>query len=455
MVHFAALVVSTALALGQDSATVGGQPSAPAPETAIYRLLREQRDAGHRVDPELREALVPLAGRAPQAVVDVVLAQQIPPVEEGTTPQALNRYQLELALEALVAIPTPSVRLPQAAMLVESSAAEQAAALRLVGILSPVAKGESLLDLAAALLPAAPEGAEPVQPPPADRAVTGALRSALTDLLGRSAGRIDFLSRSLGNLDSRLQPAVLGAVGDLGDARALPLLDHELRRGTSPPSLSITAITRCAPSLDHDVDAQVARTVAGYLDPSDPHLCVEATRALGALKSNVGLDDLVELLDRDDDLGGQAHAALTRITGLELPHHRRVWGEWLAGEREFAARTLPALVRGLDRLDRADLAPRLRQLSGRPLARHEVAAELTVLLDHRDAAVRTAACNAIASTDSPAAVIRLAEALFEDGPVAEAALEALRILTPATDDRPLDSDGHAWLFWIESRRPRH
>lgn len=452
-----AVVATALLAVGAQAAPaqLGARATSAEPTSdSIHRLLRAQRDAGHAVDAALLAELEPLAARDPRALVAVVLDDHVPPVDEGDTPQRLNRYQRELALSALASAPPGALEPPRAAAIAQEPVTQQAAALRIAGVIFAPREAPLLLALATACLPAPPDD-EPTAPAPApDRALTDAFRAALGRVVAHGPESFDALSRSLPDVDRRLVPAAIAAIGDVGDPRALPLLRDELRRRRDTETLALAAIERCAPSLDPEIDSVVARSVATFLDPNDSHRCGAAVRALGALTTDVALDDLVDLLGREDGLAVEAHRALRAIGRCALPQDAELWRAWLADQRAFASHDLPRLVRDLGALEVRALAPRLRALAGRPLARHDLADEIALLLDHRNSNVRRTACAQLGALGSASALFALAEALDDDAAVAEAALAALATITPATDDRPTEPDRRAWVDWIALQTPR-
>ena len=412
----------------------------PAHAVEVARVLRAQREAGHVVDAGLRDELVALAAVDPAPVVAVLLERAIPPVEPEQGPQALNRYQERLALEALATAPLGRIEpcLPEA--LADPSGL--AGQLRIMGVCLPAGRALELL--------------EAWERSGAPRAALDALRDGLISLLEREPQGFSALEASdLTSLSSRARVELTTALGELGSARGLPLLLDMLRDPQVPNDHVLAQLARGEAVLELELAIGCADSVATWLSSPTPRERELASRALSRLAVPIAEERLIELLtDEVPSVREAAHAALCCFSGLRLPPDPMLWSEWYERITGEDAKRLETALSDVESLSLAKLSGRLRELTGLAYYRHRIGEALLPLLERPEAEVRALVCGVLAELRSPGVVPELVTMLSDaDESVSEAARSALISITGGSPEPadPFESEADAWGRWLERR----
>ena len=409
---------------------------------ACLQVLRDQRAAGHGVDEQLRSRLIELATVDAGPVVELLLDGQLPPIEEGDEVQLFNRYQEDLALDAVAAAGTgiASAPLPTSRSLRRTEGRELRIGLRLLGITLPGERAEEIVDATERL------DEETGEPLPLGRERREALRHGLADLVERDLpGALGPLERELADGPEDVRLAIVTALGDVADPRALGSLVEALTERRLRADLLLGQIAKVGPTLDGKANDAAARELVNLLGDPTTSVRESAIHALGVLRSSVAVEPLVELLRTPGPLADQAHRSLQRITGSRLPANATLWDALVRSERELGSRA-EELVAELRRQPVSKQAGLFRELAGATIARDAVAEAIVELLDADERALREATARLLARLDSPRALDGLLAALWRD-PESESVRAALTELFQ-------EDLGPEPLTWEQSARER-
>ena len=402
-------------------------PEFEEPGEEIVWLLRALRLPEPPPAPDLQTALVARGERIVEPLLDVLASERVPALGEAD-PQILSVYQRALALDSLAALESP---LPSRAarrwLSDEWSPDQRAAGLRILG-----ATGRAT-DVRALLSGAAPP-AEGDAPP---RRVSDALEAGLAELLAREPEAWQGLAEYWWDSSDAVLVPVTRAVGATADPRGVAFLGEVL---IWRPALALhiaTELRALGTCPDSEVAENLAVRLEALLDPEKPRLCNAAVLALGSLGSFRPTAQLVELLEPELGVQGNAHWALQELTGLKLPPDQGVWSFWLETERTWFEEKFRRVELLLARGDASVVAAALREAAAHRYERHAVARAIAQVLSNPRAELRVQACDVLGALGSTRITGALVDALDDRSPevvrAAHAALQQVTGLSLAAD----------------------
>jgi len=238
----------------------------------------------------------------------------------------------------------------------------------------------------------------------------------------------------------------LSAVGR--GEEALELFAGLLGRREELDRVLLQAIGAIGPGVPRPADERSLERVRGFLSERESSdVRVAAIRAAGSLDDFEVVPELIAWLEHEEEPIREASSG-----ALELIACRRFgldparWSTWLAAEGSWYRESLPDLIRELDSGDPASVGRALNDICQRTYRRHELALEVTRLLEDPVPDTRREACLALERLGSPASVEALVPLLEDpDLAVAEAARSALHRITgsevsPERDGRWSDAE---------------
>lgn len=407
----------------------------------LTEILRRARDPEAPERPELADALARLGRPAVDPLLDLLELRKIPAAHAGQRPQTLSVYQEEVLLEGLGKLGLVGVLQRMERRLADGSEPNRRrAALRLFGRLG------DRTHLARMLEAAAPVGEEPV-----DEALEDELRGALKELLAREPLAVPRLCATWRSIPPALLPAVIFALGDARDGRGLSFV---VDAAFAHPELLAVAAAQIA-MIGRSPDVAVNRRAIEFLrdsrDKASLHVACGLTRALGVLEDDGSIQDWIDDLSADSEARRSAALwSLRRISQVDFSADAETWQVWWDAELDWFDSDYERLLGDLAARDGAVLARALRELAGRRVRRHEIAAEVTALLEDPRPATRGLACGALLELGSIDALPALAGALRDEDPdVAQAAWRALAGLS----GRHFELDSPEWGELVASREP--
>ena len=263
---------------------------------------------------------------------------------------------------------------------------------------------------------------------PADEGLLASFGAAVVATARRDPGLFAELGRH-GVAPPPLRPALVRAVGRAGDPAGLPWLARTL---DDPQLLEVALqeIGRLAASVPGIRDEGTARAVRPLLLAQELGVRRQAMRAAAALGDEQALPSLIARLQ--EARGGEqrdAHAALRRITGRELPVRADAWWAWYREERAWQRERAPDALRALASPQAGVALAAIREVSAQGLDRQRLAQELAPLLDHDEPAVRAQACLGLARLGAEGLAGLLEPALRDEAP--EVRTSAARALASA------------------------
>lgn len=408
-----------------------------ASEVQAVEQLRALRGDEPPTEQAVEEFLVEHAESCVELCLDMLVDQAIPARDDGA-PQRLSIQQETIMLAALARMPAELVR-PAANNRLLGATDERArvVACRVYGRTGDARDVDLLFALAC------DEGAEET---------TAALRAGFRDGLKHLIARPDVavaLERKWPTAPGGLRESTLQALGDSRDPRTLPLLRDVITWSDDWALLAIAQVRLIGASLDEQLNRSVADSLAERLDDTESRVQEAACFALGELRSEEHLEDLIEMLDRPElVIRGAAHKSLVQIAGTDLPTSSRVWSLWYERERAAVQRMLERLTERALTGPPAPLLELLRDSSRLELGRHDLTAALLPTLEHRSVAVRLTGCQVLAQLASPLAIDALLYALGDhEDEVRGAALEALVTITGVTGPESPDE----WRDYLDDR----
>jgi HEAT repeat protein len=410
----------------------------------IVGTLHAQREAGHGVDRELLEGLLPSVLHSPQVAVEILFDDRV----RGATPQAeptpLNIYQRELLLEALAAADPARVRpwIPEAERLRAGGDRALATCIALRAWTQPPSEAGRLL--VESRPPREPDGTRPLR----SSGLRKELRSALAHVIGRdprAAGRslLDELAdASEGDVSS-----VLRALGDAGQPATIETLLSALDIDGVDARLVVEAVAGIGSSFDPEVDRRLVERLCDHLRSPDELLASAAARAIQSVDAPWAADVLVERLWWAEAAAGPIHDALRSLSGARLGPDARAWSELLQAEREWGEGPMLDTLARVESATPGELIALLRPLGNHRLQRHTIASALSARLGDGYRPVRKAVASVLAQLKSPVSIEALLTAL-EDDPGEPALIGALVQIT----GRAFGDDAAAWREWLDSGR---
>ncbi len=256
-----------------------------------------------------------------------------------------------------------------------------------------------------------------------------AVRAATERLYRRAPEGLTRLAITWREMRAPLLPAIVGAAGAAGDPRALDLLAQMLEQPGDLQSIALAELARQrAPSEIPDGLFEALRL---RLDPAQPMICQSACNALGALGDFGSVEALVDLIEAPwAGVSTNAHRALCRISGLELPAQASSWRTWCTRESEWFLHREPALRTEIECGSARQARETLQEISLHRWERHRLSDIAEEGLHRPEAAIRSLACSVLGQLASPRARAALQELLNSDDPAdVQAARAALALVS--------------------------
>ena len=214
---------------------------------------------------------------------------------------------------------------------------------------------------------------------------------ALIRLLRRHGATDQFraVETAMEGVDDETRARVICCIGQTGSAEGMRLLVRSVGRW---PALDHALVSAISQMPDVVPTADVVPALRRLLAREDEALKREVVLALGLFMDGESVGLLVKMLAvAPAGLGDNAHWALKRISGLELPKEEVRWRLWFEEEtrwwRDEGEALLDTLLTGSD----AEILDALRILARARLFRDRLRKALDDLLDHSDPRIRAAA----------------------------------------------------------------
>jgi hypothetical protein len=254
---------------------------------------------------------------------------------------------------------------------------------------------------------------------------------AVADILGRVPEAFFATRSSWHGWPTPILEAVLFALGEARDPRALEMLGDVMAFDRDMRELCLSQVRLVGRSAFADVNQRVVDIASSYLDVEQPSLCRTASLALGELQADEAIPELIQLLDHDEHgLSENAHWALRKITGMRFHNDPGMWTVWYREEMRWFQESARDVYAKLGSRVRHEAMAAIREVSRHTLNRHELARELARVLYHPYTDCRVKACEGLVRLGSTDVLPDLVYALGDrEERVAAAAHAALVALT--------------------------
>ncbi|MFN0242558.1 MAG: HEAT repeat domain-containing protein [Planctomycetota bacterium] len=383
----------------------------------VGSILREARVAGHEPG-TLTERLAAPGPSAIPALLDVLVQARVPKSADTDAPQLLSKPQRALVVATLVRLPATDVRAELDARLSidPRTRAVRIAALHVLGVIGTEPDLDRLGELA--------RGADGEA---LDREERDALREAHAAFLRRMPHVLTSVEKHWHRRDPAANEALLLALGDLQEKRAMELIFQVARTDARLAQLALSTVRRTGASGNPEVDLEFARWLRHRTDPQRTEWTRAVLYALGELDEGESLDVLVDALsDAKPGLRDAAEWSLQKISGTTHSGDSDFWNAWRRRELQWMDRGRARCRSAFESSDVGAIVQALREYSGRRLFRSELVRDVVVLLERPQSALQELACTTLGELGSRAAVPALVQALASARPaVAEAAWRAL------------------------------
>ena len=268
------------------------------------------------------------------------------------------------------------------------------------------------------------------------------VQEAVGQVLGRDRSGFATLRVLWKELPEAARTKVVRAAGMVPGPDALEFLAELLARPLGCEGQILAQMGRACEGVERELALEVAGAVHPMLASEHEGIVKSVALLLGKLEDAQAVPDLIWLLGHDSrGLTQNAHWALARITGLQLPMDRDIWEAWFVEEDTWWGNHSARAFAELSSSDPTVAAQAVREVSSHTLDRHRLAYELVAALDHPHATVRRLGCEALRRVGSGDAVPTLIDLLEDPSTmVADAAWASLRALT----GQDLPNDPEAW-----------
>jgi hypothetical protein len=433
-----------------------GQGVAEAPFARLTEVVRELRLPAPRLELDAAE----LSFRCGQSLdayaflFGVLESRQVPAWEEEGQ-QTLSTAQADLVLAALSLAPPGRVqqvrdrRLAQVQLendltpenFAQASANARLAAIQVTSILG--SEGSIGLMLELALIDG--EGG---------LSTTGerVLEDSICRLL--QSNPASAIGLELSKMDDRLVTPTLRALGRARTPGGYAFLEDILMWAPEHASVATAQLRVLGQSYNRKQNRRLSKTLVDKLDSLDPRYIITVCLALGGLRSEAGVEPLIELLGYEQEYpegtdGGStqqqvrdmAHWALVEITTRRFGPEPELWRLWIKEEQRWLQEESGFWLARLKSREVGVAAEAIRMISIRSFGRVELAHAIAEALAVGPAEIGPMACGALADLGCRSVVGQLAVALGSDSPTtSEAAWSALQRLTGLH----LTNDPQAW-----------
>lgn len=430
------------------------EDAVPYPE--LTEVIREVRADEPRLELDAAELLRRCAGslEAYTFLFERLETRRVPAFE-GQAGQTLSESQAQLILDAFAKAPMDRVlavrdmRLSELKAAYEgtpekfahASADARAAAVQVTGITGDLAGVDFIFEIALV-------GNEEKL----SRASESIFEEALLRLLLAEPRGIDRLLTSWYAGSTALIVPAIRAVGRAGNSGSLSFIEEIIRWSPDHIPAAAAQISVLGPSCLGDQNERLGEVLVDQIEYSDPALCIAIGQALGGLRSEVGIESMIDMLTYEVpyDLQDKTESterrvremalwSLQQITTRRFGGDPKIWKLWLKEEQRWLKESSNYWIKRLGSQDLGASAEAIRTISKRRYGRDTLALAVARLLDVGHDEVKPMACAALANLGSKPAMPWLLEALdHESKVIAEAALTALRALTGK--DLPMDRE---------------
>jgi hypothetical protein len=361
---------------------------APEPDEVVARVIA----LGPQVLPQLIGVvcgdveLPAAAAGAPDAEIAPLVLEQ----RERIARDAIAQFGAEQQLAAIVA---------------HATGADVHERLTLIQLLGPVDHPDALpaiLDVAGAIEPIDLQRSyvrEPIETALVAQLAKrhGSSRKLIAQLEGRDPALLALLGRACVGVASLASGELVTAL--FGRSRAV---DAEL----------FDALAHVAPQTRFALPDEGLDVLRRQLDEPEVEIRRAATIALGALRDDGAVKELIALLSADDPrISGAARWSLRSIAGADRGANAEAWEEWLADQTAWHEERAPELIALLESEKTNDVVDGLSGLIERPCFRRETVAAIEPLLARQEPAVFRAAVSALESIGSARAAAALENSL--------------------------------------------
>lgn len=257
---------------------------------------------------------------------------------------------------------------------------------------------------------------------------------ALQGILEREPELPASLAATVLRLETPAATCVVRALGGLASEAALACLGALLVFEDDELELCLLSAVEACGARTHS-NEETRREVRERLWSDDEQILRKAASASAALQDDDALERLVGLLEHPTAfVASTALNALRKLSGRSFPADAGTWRRWLERENAWFDERAPFAFAALRMGHREHLIPAARELAQRRLHRRGIAQELVLLLEHEDALVRRAGCEALGWLGLREAVPGLCALLSDESrAVVEGAERALaRLGVPAS-----------------------
>ena len=282
--------------------------------------------------------------------------------------------------------------------------------------------------------------ASPVNPGASSPLLNERLRGTVLESLREGRWTLDVVSDDWHALSQGTRRAFTRALGQTDHpAGSKTLAGLLIGRTEADRGLVLMALERAAKRRPVLGGPQTQAAILPLLKSPDADLRRAAIRAAAALHLEGAVPSLVELTE---DSAGDAELAtdgLHAITDVQL-HDVNRWSQWLQDEETWRAQRMPEILAKLSSRDPFLIHASLREIGDHRWGRRMTVAQLSPLLQHKDASVRAATAACLGRLMCPSSTKGLLSLLSDEEPVAAAARAALK----AVVGKPLPSDFDDW-----------
>ncbi len=403
---------------------------------AVARLLDGDATAEQHDSDALGAELRDLGPSALPALLDVLARGRAPGVEPGLPAgRRLSSGTIEVVRETLLAAAPGDLRNVLRALNCEGAdeGADEGywvAALALAGEFATDRDVGLLLDLARC-------GSE-------ERTVRSSLRDALARVYARDPRSVRSLPSMYRDAPQELLVPLLQATRAVEPTRAVEELARLLGAIPAADTLVLAEIGRRAPRVRKPADDAVTGRIRGYLQGADSNRVGTAIQVLGALGDGDSAREILRCLEDSNSLRHTCAEALRDLTGQRLGDDPRAWRALLDAEETWWRNESRRVLGALAKKAPADAVESLLEGSRHLLYRHEIASQLTAVLQRPEVDLVVLGCSALGHLGSRAGLEALIDQL--DHPVQEVRGAARRALVEICGA----DHGEAAAAWRES-----
>jgi len=275
--------------------------------------------------------------------------------------------------------------------------------------------------------------------------VSRRIENAMAGVLARNAGAFDVLSMELGRRNPRIRPLVARALGSVGRADGIPLLEGLMGNGFALDVIVLEALG----SLDVRNLAQNAEyastVVRRFWRSPNPGVRAQVARSLAQLGHPDSVETLLGMLaDEEEAVARAAQSALRESSGRDFKGDAARWREWHEAEQRWYEQSFTQLSTISTDDSDAWLAA-IRELTGHRLYRRQTAQVLVGRLKSDAAEVVPLVVSSLVRLGDASVVADLVELTRHSRPeVRRAAFTVLEELTRQS----LPETSKAWERWL-------